>query len=148
MLPTLFLPLSMWIAPLSMLANCLLLTAGGKICSINLPFQKINSLLLVDWAQEMSRSQDHLLISNCLDFVDPGAQVSITKLSPHLMSYLSTFYHFIINHIEKSNDQRPNTKDSKHGLSDNIPSEDREVGESDYCSPVIDQDSQNGAAQV
>lgn len=43
--------------------------------------------------------------SKCLDFVDPGAQVSLLKLSPNLKFYLSNFYQFITSHLVRSKDQ-------------------------------------------
>lgn len=49
--------------------------------------------LLVDWAQEMGCTEDHQLISNCLDFVDTGAQVSLTNLS---LIYSTTYPLFTI----------------------------------------------------
>lgn len=96
LLPPLFIPLTTRTALLPLLALCLLLlisatSIGGKTYSLNLRSEK--SIFRGSLWTGPKKWEDHLLISNCLDFVDPGAQVSITKLSPHLMSYLPTFYH-------------------------------------------------------
>lgn len=66
----------------------------SKFNSLNTPNQ-IGLGLMVNWAREASCSQDHKLIANCLSFMDSKAQVSITTLTPNILYYLPTPYHFV-----------------------------------------------------
>lgn len=50
--------------------------------------------LPVDCARELGCARDHLLIANCLDFTDVEAQVTLSNLSPNILYYLPTFFHF------------------------------------------------------
>lgn len=103
--------------------------------------------LLVDWAHEVRQSNDHLLILNCLDFIDPGDQVSLSNLSPSLKSYLPNFYQFVVSHLEKSIghlDLKP------EGINPDSPlpslSGNKDVAGSEYGSPNMDQDSTNAGS--
>lgn len=78
----------MWLIPLLMLARH---ASEGKLQSSVHP--EASFFLLVDWAQEMGCTEDHQLISNCLDFVDTRAQVSLTNLS---LIYSTTYPLFTI----------------------------------------------------
>lgn len=79
--------------------------------------------------------------------MEPGAQVCITNLSPNLISYLPTFYHFIISHIEKSNDRvDPTSKEFNPGFPHNSPSDNREAGGSEHGSRNMDQYSNIGGS--
>lgn len=43
---------------------------------------------IIDWAHEMGCIDDHRVIANCLDFIDPEAyQLNISNLSQRLFTY-------------------------------------------------------------
>lgn len=65
----------------------------GLKSDLNIPNQ-LGLSLVVDWAREADCSHDHKLIANCLDFLDSEDQVSSANLSPNILYYLPTFYHF------------------------------------------------------
>lgn len=51
---------------------------------------------IVIWGQELRCAQDHYLITNYFGFIDYEAEVSPSKLSPNILYYLPTFFHFLV----------------------------------------------------
>lgn len=83
--------------------------------------------------------EDHQLIANFMDFVNSKAQVSFDNLSPNLLYYLPTSYHFLVSKLKMAQGHEPtepldqSTSSSRH-LSE-------EKGKFfEYAFPVLDHD--------
>lgn len=75
-----------------------------KFGSLNIPKQ-IGLGLVLDWARETGCSQDYKLIATCLNFMESEAQVSIATLTPNILNYLPTLYHFVAQKIKEQSQE-------------------------------------------
>lgn len=72
----------------------------GKFNNLNITKQDYFSLL-VNWVQVAGCTQDHKLMSNCLDLIESNAQVTVNDLAPNMCQYLPDLYHFLVKHLKK-----------------------------------------------
>lgn len=90
----------------------------------------------------MGCTQDHKLISNCLDFIDSKAKVSYNGLSPNLCYYLPSLYHYLVNHLKKTHTLNVPQHTNQCYTSKLLNSSDKEKSAPDYLSP--DHEPHNG----
>lgn len=90
--------------------------------------------------RELGCAQDHLLIANCLAFIDTEAHVTVLKLSPNILYYLSTLFSLLENknYKQKGHPSLAVNEASKEKQS----TDDKENEPSAYTSLSQDHDSE------